>query len=432
MVNRTMADFSEHLTTPGVGSASGQTHPAGDFVSLPYREQRRTARHLNLPGFGPAEQQRLHDARVLVVGAGGLGCPAMQSLASAGVGTIVLYDDDTVDVTNLHRQILFSAEDVGRAKVDAATDALQRIQPDIRVEAHRYRLDANNIVEAFRQVDLVIDGSDNFDTKFLVADAAEISGTPLVWTTVLRFAGQISVFNSTASGERGIGLRDLFPEKPSGDSIPDCASAGVLGATTAVMGALAATEAIKWITGVGQPLLGAVLSYDALTARTQSFRIAPDPSRQPVVALSPNDDAAASTTACAVQSPESSETTPDQAPGSRPAKAPGNAALHELVRTGKAFTVDVREYHETLLAQPSFIGEQGADEHLAMSALADPAGTLDVASPAVAEAFARHESTDAVVYCASGVRSQHFVEKFGQVASEYGITLHNLPGGVRG
>ncbi|HEY4599131.1 ThiF family adenylyltransferase [Corynebacterium sp.] len=424
-----MADFSEHLTTPGVGSASGQTHPAGDFVSLPYREQRRTARHLNLPGFGPAEQQRLHDARVLVVGAGGLGCPAMQSLASAGVGTIVLYDDDTVDVTNLHRQILFSAEDVGRAKVDAATDALQRIQPDIRVEAHRYRLDANNIVEAFRQVDLVIDGSDNFDTKFLVADAAEISGTPLVWTTVLRFAGQISVFNSTASGERGIGLRDLFPEKPSGDSIPDCASAGVLGATTAVMGALAATEAIKWITGVGQPLLGAVLSYDALTARTQSFRIAPDPSRQPVVALSPNDDAAASTTACAVQSPE---TTPDQAPGSRPAKAPGNAALRELVRTGKAFTVDVREYHETLLAQPSFIGEQGADEHLAMSALADPAGTLDVASPAVAEAFARHESTDAVVYCASGVRSQHFVEKFGQVASEYGITLHNLPGGVRG
>ena len=422
---------STHTSSPHTAGTE-QAFPAGDFVSLPYREQRRTARHLNLPGFGPAEQQRLHDARVLVVGAGGLGCPAMQSLASAGVGTIVLYDDDTVDVTNLHRQILFSAEDVGRAKVDAATDALQRIQPDIEVETHQYRLDANNIVEAFRQVDLVIDGSDNFDTKFLVADAAEISGTPLVWTTVLRFAGQISVFNSTASGERGIGLRDLFPEKPSGDSIPDCASAGVLGATTAVMGALAATEAIKWVTGVGQPLLGTVVSYDALTARTQSFRIAPDPSRQPVVALSPSDGPAASTTACAVQSPEASHTTPDQDPGSHPAQAPGNAALRELVRTGKAFTVDVREYHETLLAQPGFIGEQGADEHLAMSALADPAGTLDVASPAVAEAFARHQGTDAVVYCASGVRSQHFVEKYGQVASEYGITLHNLPGGVRG
>lgn len=420
-----MADFSEHLITPGPGSANGQTHPVGDFVSLPYREQRRTARHLNLPGFGPAEQQRLHDARVLVVGAGGLGCPAMQSLASAGVGTIVLYDDDTVDVTNLHRQILFPAEDVGRAKVDAASDALKRIQPDIRVETHRYRLDTGNIVDAFRQVDLVIDGSDNFDTKFLVADGAEISGTPLVWTTVLRFAGQISVFNSTASGERGIGLRDLFPDKPSGDSIPDCASAGVLGATTAVMGALAATEAIKWLTGVGQPLLGTVVSYDALSARTQSFRIAPDPDRQPVATLAPNDDAVASSpAACTTSSPATHAVTTT--------KALDNAALHELVRTGKAFTVDVREYHETLLAQPNFIGEQGADEHLAMSALADPAGTLDVASPAVAEAFARHQGSDAVVYCASGVRSQHFVEKYGQVASEYGITLHNLPGGVRG
>lgn len=415
---------STHTSSPHTAGTE-QAFPAGDFVSLPYREQRRTARHLNLPGFGPSEQQRLHDARVLVVGAGGLGCPAMQSLASAGVGTIVLYDDDTVDVTNLHRQILFSAEDVGRAKVDAASDALKRIQPDIRLETHQYRLDSENIVEAFRQVDLIIDGSDNFDTKFLVADAAEISGTPLVWTTVLRFAGQISVFNSTASGERGIGLRDLFPEKPSGDSIPDCASAGVLGATTAVMGALAATEAIKWVTGVGQPLLGTVVSYDALTARTRSFRIAPDPSRQPVATLAPSDNAVAfSPAACATSSP---------ATHAVPAtKALDNAALHELVRTGKAFTVDVREYHETLLAQPSFIGEQGADEHLAMSALADLAGTLDVASTAVAEAFARHQGTDAVVYCASGVRSQHFVEKYGQVASEYGITLHNLPGGVRG
>ena len=426
--------MAESAHTPSPDAAgTGQAFPAGDFVSLPYREQRRTARHLNLPGFGAAEQQRLHDARVLVVGAGGLGCPAMQSLASAGVGTIVLYDDDTVDVTNLHRQILFSAEDVGRAKVDAASDALKRIQPDIRVETHRCRLDTENIVEAFQQVDLVIDGSDNFDTKFLVADAAEISGTPLVWTTVLRFAGQISVFNSTASGERGIGLRDLFPDKPSGDSIPDCASAGVLGATTAVMGALAATEAIKWLTGVGQPLLGTVVSYDALSARTQSFRIAPDPSRQPVATLAPSDKhSASSPAACAASRPEASGNTQSDAPGGRPVQALDNAALHELVRTGKAFTVDVREYHETLLAQPSFIGDQGADEHLAMSVLADPAGTLDVASPAVAEAFARHRGADAVIYCASGVRSQHFVEKYGQVASEYGITLHNLPGGVRG
>ena len=423
---------STHTSSPHTAGTE-QAFPAGDFVSLPYREQRRTARHLNLPGFGPAEQQRLHDARVLVVGAGGLGCPAMQSLASAGVGTIVLYDDDTVDVTNLHRQILFSAEDVGRAKVDAASDALKRIQPDIRVETHRYRLDTENIVEAFRQVDVVIDGSDNFDTKFLVADAAEISGTPLVWTTVLRFAGQISVFNSTASGERGIGLRDLFPGKPSGDSIPDCASAGVLGATTAVMGALAATEAIKWLTGVGQPLLGTVVSYDALTARIQSFRIAPDPNRQPVAALSPSDEhSASSPAACAASRPEAAGNAQSDASGGRPVLARDNVALHQLVRTGKAFTVDVREYHETLLAQPSFIGEQGADEHLAMSALADPAGTLDAASPAVAEAFARHQGTDAVVYCASGVRSQHFVEKYAQVASEYGITLHNLPGGVRG
>lgn len=395
------------------------------FLSLPKREQLRTARHLNLPGFGAEQQQQLHDARVLIVGAGGLGCPAMQSLAAAGVGTIVVYDDDTVDVTNLQRQILFSANDVGRPKVDVVAEQLRRLQPDLKIETHQLRLNPDNIVEAFSRVDVVLDGSDNFATKFLVADAAEITHTPLVWATVLRFAGQLSVFRTGV-----VGLRDVFPEQPSGDSIPDCASAGVLGATTAVMGSLAATEVIKLLTNIGEPLLGRMLSYDALTATTRIFNVVADPDREPVAELIDhrNTTGACSTTDTGV----GSTATTDQAPAAGLTGTSARETLLQLVASCKATALDVREYHEKLLTDLPNLGSSGESEHLAMSELGGPDGRLDVASEKVENLLQRHANSDVVVYCASGVRSQHFVDTYGQVASEHGVSLYNLPGGVKG
>lgn len=395
------------------------------FLSLPKREQLRTARHLNLPGFGAEQQQQLHDARVLIVGAGGLGCPAMQSLAAAGVGTIVVYDDDTVDVTNLQRQILFSADDVGLPKVDVVAKQLRRLQPDLKIETHQLRLNPDNIVEAFSRVDVVLDGSDNFATKFLVADAAESTHTPLVWATVLRFAGQLSVFRTGV-----VGLRDVFPEQPSGDSIPDCASAGVLGATTAVMGSLAATEVIKLLTNIGEPLLGRMLSYDALTATTRIFNVVADPDREPVAELIDhrNTTGACSTADTGV----GSTATTDQAPAAGLTGTSARETLLQLISSGKATALDVREYHEKLLTDLPNLGSSGESEHLAMSELGGPDGRLDVVSEKVENLLQRHANSDVVVYCASGVRSQHFVDTYGQVASEHGVSLYNLPGGVKG
>ena len=399
------------------------------FLSLPKQEQLRTARHLNLPGFGPEEQQKLHDAKVLVVGAGGLGCPAMQSLVAAGVGTIVLYDDDTVDITNLQRQILFSAADVGRPKVEVASEQLRRLQPDVIVEVHQERLTPDNIVEAFERVDAVLDGSDNFETKFLVADAAELTDTPLIWATVLRYSGQLSVFRSGI-----VGLRDLFPEKPSGDSIPDCASAGVLGATTAVMGSLAATEVIKVLAEIGEPLLGKVLTYEALTAATRVYAVAPDPDREPAQCLSSHSQTASGKTN-AGDVPGTQKNIDDPSDSAKnPANDPTDVrrTLLGLISQGKAVALDVREYHEKLLSDLPEVVSAGGSEHLPMSELASAEGTLDSTSPRAEKLLERHRNSDAVVYCASGVRSQHFVDVFGPVAAEHGVTLYNLPGGVRG
>lgn len=231
-------------------------------MSLPEHELRRVARHLALPGFGIEEQQRLYNAHVLVIGAGGLGCPAMQSLASVGIGTITIIDDDTVDITNIHRQILFGADDVGKLKVEVAATRLEELQPGITVNAIPKRLSTANAVDLVGSVDLVLDGSDSFSTKYLVADAAEITGTALIWATVLRFHGDLALFHSGPE-LRGVGLRDLFPQQPDANSVPDCATAGVLGATTATMGALMATHVVGYLTGLGTTEPGEMLSYDA-------------------------------------------------------------------------------------------------------------------------------------------------------------------------
>ena len=262
-------------------------------TELTREELRRTARHLNLPGFGIEQQRRLHAAHVLVVGAGGLGCPALQQLAAVGVGKITIIDDDTVDLTNIHRQILFTADDVGKPKVEVAAARIRGLQPGIEVCELRRRLDSANAVAIVGGVDLVLDGSDSFGTKYLVADAAEITSTPLVWGTVLQYRGDVALWHSGTETEdgRGVGLRDIFPVQPGGDFVPDCATAGVLGVTTSVVAGLMVTQVVAHLAqlpGAGNP--GRLTSYEALSARMRTLEVQADPGRELVSELEQSYD----------------------------------------------------------------------------------------------------------------------------------------------
>ncbi|TFD20119.1 ThiF family adenylyltransferase [Cryobacterium sp. TMS1-13-1] len=233
-------------------------------------ESVRTARQRRLPQLNELGQRRLANARVLVLGAGGLGSPALLYLAAAGVGTIGIVDGDDVEPSNLQRQIVHGQADVGRPKVDSAAERIAEIAPETTVVRHAERLVANNAAEILGGYDVVIDGTDNFPTRFLVNDTCARLGLPLVWASVLRFDAQLSVFWATppaGSGVTGVHLRDLFPTPPADGEVPNCADAGVLGALCGQVGSLMATETIKLITGIGSPLIGRVLVIDALSGR---------------------------------------------------------------------------------------------------------------------------------------------------------------------
>ena len=230
----------------------------------------RYSRHLLLDHVGQIGQRRLRRARVCVVGAGGLGAPVLAYLAAAGVGRLGIVDFDVVEVSNLQRQVLHGVADVGRAKVDSARESVLAIDPDLDVVVHAVRLSAENVDVVLRGYDLVIDGTDTFETRYLVNDACVRLGLPEVWGSVLRFDAQVSVFWGSppeGSGVDPVELRDLFPAPPAPGSVPSCAQAGVLGALCGQVGSLMATEAIKLVTGIGDPLLGRVLVLDALAAR---------------------------------------------------------------------------------------------------------------------------------------------------------------------
>lgn len=248
---------------------------------LTAEQARRYSRHAILPGIGIEAQRRLLAAKVLIIGAGGLGSPALLYLAAAGVGTIGVVDDDVVDESNLQRQVVHGVADVGRPKVDSARDAIGRLDPAITVCAHAERLTVDNALDIIRGYDLVLDGADNFATRYLVADACEILGVPCVWGSILRFDGQVSVFWPG----RGAVYRDLFPDPPDPALVPSCAEAGVFGVLCAAIGAAMGTEAVKLIAGVGRTLVGRLLIYDALEATWHELAVRPDPGREPVTTL---------------------------------------------------------------------------------------------------------------------------------------------------
>lgn len=248
-------------------------------------EVARYSRHLIIPDLGVDGQKRLKNAKVLVIGAGGLGSPALLYLAAAGVGTLGIVEFDEVDASNLQRQIIHGESDIGRPKADSARDSILEINSGIDVRMHKIRLEPENAVELFAEYDLIVDGTDNFATRYLVNDAAVLAHKPYVWGSIYRFEGQVSVFWEDAPNGRGLNYRDLYPEAPPPGMVPSCAEGGVLGVLCASIGSVMVTEAIKLITGIGEPLLGRLMVYDALDMNYRTIKLRRDPERQPITEL---------------------------------------------------------------------------------------------------------------------------------------------------
>jgi sulfur-carrier protein adenylyltransferase/sulfurtransferase len=242
-------------------------------AGLSIEEIRRYSRHLIIPDVGMDGQKRLKNAKVLAVGAGGLGSPALLYLAAAGVGTLGIIDFDTVDESNLQRQIIHGVSDVGRPKAESAADSIREINPLVNVIIHNTSLDRDNVMEIFSQYDLIVDGTDNFATRYMVNDAAVLLGKPYVWGSIYRFDGQASVFWA----EHGPCYRCLYPEPPPPGMVPSCAEGGVLGVLCASIGSIQVNEAIKLLTGIGEPLVGRLMVYDALEMEYRKIKVRKDP-----------------------------------------------------------------------------------------------------------------------------------------------------------
>jgi sulfur-carrier protein adenylyltransferase/sulfurtransferase len=242
-------------------------------AELTVDEVRRYSRHLIIPDVGMTGQKRLKNAKVLCVGAGGLGSPALLYLAAAGVGTLGIIDFDVVDESNLQRQIIHGQSDVGRSKAESARDSIREINPYVNVIVHQERLDSDNAMQIFEPYDLIVDGTDNFATRYLVNDACVLLGKPYVWGSIYRFDGQASVFWA----EHGPCYRCLYPEPPPPGMVPSCAEGGVLGVLCASVGSIQVNEAIKIIAGIGEPLVGRLMIYDALEMTYRSVKVRKDP-----------------------------------------------------------------------------------------------------------------------------------------------------------
>lgn len=250
-------------------------------AELTVAEVQRYSRHLILDEVGMIGQRRLKNARVLVMGAGGLGSPTLLYLAAAGVGTLGIVDDDIVEESNLQRQIIHAVADIERSKTQSAADSIAALNPYVKVVQHQVRLDSANALEIFADYDLVLDGTDNFATRYLVNDAVALLGKPYVWGSIFRFEGQISVFWNAY----GPNYRDLYPQAPPPGTVPSCAEGGVLGVLCAAVGSVMATEAVKLITGVGRTLLGRLLMYDALEMSWREIGVRKDPEGEPITTL---------------------------------------------------------------------------------------------------------------------------------------------------
>jgi adenylyltransferase/sulfurtransferase len=299
-------------------------------AQLTREEVARYSRHLIIPDLGVDGQKRLKNAKVLVIGAGGLGSPALLYLAAAGVGTIGIVEFDVVDESNLQRQIIHGQSDIGRSKAHSARDSIREINPLVEVRLHELRLEPENAVNLFKQYDLILDGTDNFATRYLVNDAAVLAGKPYVWGSIYRFEGQVSVFWEDAPNGLGLNYRDLYPEPPPPGMVPSCAEGGVLGILCASIASVMGTEAIKLITGIGEPLLGRLMVYDALDMTYRTIKIRKDPSTPKITELIDYEEFCGVVSQGAADAAVGSTITPRE--------------LRELLDSGKPLAlIDVRE-----------------------------------------------------------------------------------------
>ncbi|SEE93207.1 ThiF family adenylyltransferase [Ruania alba] len=371
--------------------------------ALSRAETDRLSRHILLPQLGEIGQRRLRAATVAVVGAGGLGSPALMYLAAAGIGTLRIIDHDVVERSNLHRQIAHGVSDLGRPKVDSAANTLAELAPDLIVDRRNERLTAYNADALLRGADLVLDGTDNFATRYVVDDACARLGLPLVWGSVLQFDAQVSVFwSAPPQGRDPVRLRTLFPNEPAPGSVPSCAQAGVLGALCGQVGSVMTHEAIKLIAGIGEPLLGRVLVLDALNARWTELplRSGPDAPRPTGAPASPVPTAA---------SPARGG--PPQPPFARVTPAELDHRLTERRHRRDDFILlDVRE----------------PDEYMRASI---PGGRLIPLAQVLTESGRSQvpSSSEVIVYCAAGPRS----ERAATDLAAHGYTVSVLTGGIK-
>ncbi|MEU3275293.1 adenylyltransferase/sulfurtransferase MoeZ [Saccharomonospora sp. NPDC006951] len=312
------------------GTLPPLVEPAAELTK---EEVARYSRHLIIPDVGMAGQKRLKNAKVLVIGAGGLGSPALLYLAAAGVGTLGVIDFDVVDESNLQRQVIHGQSDVGKPKALSAKESVAETNRFVDFIVHEEQLTSENALDVFRGYDLILDGTDNFATRYLVNDAAVLLGKPYVWGSIFRFEGQVSVFWEDAPNGKGLNYRDLYPEPPPPGMVPSCAEGGVLGVLCASIGSIMVTEAIKLITGIGEPLLGRLISYDALEMKYREVKIRKDPETPKITELIDYD------AFCGVVSDEAQQA----ASGSTitPAELKAKFDAHEDFAL-----IDVREPHE--------------------------------------------------------------------------------------
>ncbi len=355
-------------------------------------ELARYARHIAIPEFGLEGQKKLKNSKVLVIGSGGLGSPVLLYLAAAGVGTIGIVDFDIVDDSNLQRQVLFTVDDVGKSKARTAAKRLKAQNPHIDIHVHETRFTRENALDLVREYDVVADGTDNFPTRYLVNDACVLAGKVNVYASIFQFEGQVSVFNYLKEdGTRGPNYRDMFPEPPPPGLVPNCAEGGVLGVLPGIIGSMQASEVIKVLTGVGEPLAGRLFLFDAASFTTRILKVNKDPETK-ISGLIDYDEFCGITKTSA---------------GS--VKEVTVQELYNMMTKGADFQlIDVREPHEYGIAN--------------LGGELIPLGTVSAAASKISR------DKKVVVHCRSGVRSANAIR---QLQDEFGFdNLYNLKGGI--
>jgi sulfur-carrier protein adenylyltransferase/sulfurtransferase len=356
-------------------------------------EMARYARHITIPEFGLKGQQKLKDGRVLVIGSGGLGSPVLLYLAAAGVGHIGIVDFDTVDESNLQRQVLFNVNDLGQSKAETAKVRLEALNPHINIKVYETRFSRENALDLVRDYDVVADGTDNFPTRYLVNDACVLAGKVNVYASIFQFEGQVSVFNYlNEDGTRGPNYRDMFPEPPPPGLVPNCAEGGVLGVLPGIIGSMQASEVIKVLTGVGEPLAGRLFLFDAASFITRILKVQKNPDTRITELINYEQF-------CGITPPKEQT----------PVKEVTVQELNSLIIEGDDFQlIDVREPHEF--------------------AIANLGGELIPLDTVAAAANRISREKQVIVHCRSGVRSANAIR---ELESLFGFeNLYNLKGGI--